>query len=212
MPDAAKQKAYSHKWYMENRERLLVRRKIRYQDNREAVLKQISAYACAHPEIRKKSERNYRKNHRAKLLEQCREYYRNNLNREMERSRVKGRKAYSENKEKILARNRAWAAKNRDFKRLASSKKRALKRAATVNLKAISDWTKSVLSKRSVICYYCQKPTSTKNIHFDHIIALINGGAHSVENLCVACAHCNLSKGRKPVRVWTKINQQLLEL
>jgi len=98
--------------------------------------------------------------------------------------------------------------------RARSNKRRALKKAASVNLKGINNFIKGVFSKPFAFCYYCGKRTSTKLIHFDHIVALAKGGLHSVENLCVSCAACNLSKGAKPLLEWARENaeQQLLNL
>lgn len=94
----------------------------------------------------------------------------------------------------------------------AAMKRRALKKAATVNLRAITSWMRRIRSKASAVCYYCEATIPTSQIHMDHIVALANGGAHSVENLCVSCNHCNASKGAKPVRAWIRMGQQLLEL
>lgn len=59
---------------------------------------------------------------------------------------------------------------------------------------------------------YCEKTISTKNIHFDHIVALIKGGPHSVENLCVSCSRCNRSKGAKTIKEWLQSGQQFLNI
>ncbi len=90
--------------------------------------------------------------------------------------------------------------------------RRALQKAATINLASIEDWMQSVRSKRTARCYWCDKPVPTNSIHFDHIVPIIKGGPHSVENLCVACIPCNLKKGKKSARLWVRMGQQTLEL
>lgn len=96
----------------------------------------------------------------------------------------------------------------------ATQKRRALERAATVNLLGIRAFVKGVKSKPSAVCYYCQRKVSTAHVHFDHIIALSRGGLHAVENLCVSCSACNMSKGAKPMTEWARtcVPQQLLNL
>lgn len=46
-------------------------------------------------------------------------------------------------------------------------------------------------------CFYCGGQTLKKNRHVDHVIPLSRGGTHSVSNLAIACADCNLRKGTK---------------
>ena len=36
--------------------------------------------------------------------------------------------------------------------------------------------------------------------------------AHAVDNLCVSCATCNLTKHNQSVRTWVRVGQQFLEL
>lgn len=49
-------------------------------------------------------------------------------------------------------------------------------------------------------CYICDTTlTDQTGRHLEHIIPIVAGGAHSKENVAVSCAHCNLSKGAKPL-------------
>lgn len=43
-------------------------------------------------------------------------------------------------------------------------------------------------------CHMCRRKCSGTNLHLDHVIPLSRGGTHTLENLRVACAKCNLSK------------------
>ena len=130
----------------------------------------------------------YRQKNLQKRLENCREWYRKN--------RYKP--------EFILKRRRS------DI--LAQQKRRALKSGAAINLQAIKQWMDKVKNKRAAKCYHCQNRIPTTEIHFDHIVALSAGGEHSIRNLCVSCPSCNLKKGAKPLRLWVKTGQQILEL
>jgi 5-methylcytosine-specific restriction endonuclease McrA len=43
-------------------------------------------------------------------------------------------------------------------------------------------------------CHMCKRKCSGTNLHIDHVIPLSRGGTHTLENLRVACATCNMSK------------------
>lgn len=49
------------------------------------------------------------------------------------------------------------------------------------------------------ICEYCSQPG---RMTMDHIVPLVSGGAHDVDNVAVACRRCNQSKGRKALLGW----------
>lgn len=49
-------------------------------------------------------------------------------------------------------------------------------------------------------CSYCGNTEGP--FHLDHIHPWSKGGSHSVDNLCVACVSCNLSKSDKTLEEW----------
>lgn len=78
-------------------------------------------------------------------------------------------------------------------------KRRAIKRnAKTGDRRAIAAIYKRAASKASIKCYLCRNRIPIGKRHVDHIIPLSKGGSHSPENLAIACAFCNVSKGNKP--------------
>jgi 5-methylcytosine-specific restriction endonuclease McrA len=91
-------------------------------------------------------------------------------------------------------------------------RRRALLATSKINLRSIKQWITEVKSKQSANCYYCGKRIPTKLIHFDHIVPLSKGGPHSVDNLCVSCSSCNLSKSTKSVQAFIVTGQQILSL
>lgn len=53
-------------------------------------------------------------------------------------------------------------------------------------------------------CQYCG--TTDGQFHVDHIVPRIKGGQDTLDNLVVACASCNLSKGSKSASEWMGIS------
>jgi hypothetical protein len=52
------------------------------------------------------------------------------------------------------------------------------------------------------VCRYCQCDDAA--FHLDHVVPASKGGGSSVDNLVVACAPCNLSKGAKTLEEWIR--------
>jgi hypothetical protein len=63
--------------------------------------------------------------------------------------------------------------------------------------KAVRDY---VYERDADRCRYCG--TEDGPFHLDHIHPVALGGDNDPENLAVACAACNLSKGAKPLNEW----------
>jgi len=56
---------------------------------------------------------------------------------------------------------------------------------------------RSVWERANRHCEYCHMPASAYvgSFHVDHIVARQHGGEASLENLALACLHCNQRKG-----------------
>ncbi len=211
---AANRREYERQWYQENRARHLATSRAAYQRNREKRLQQTKTWAKAHPDLIKKTQKKHRNTHLEEHHRRNKEWYATQGKSEafLRRKREYRRLRYLRNRELILSRNKRWRDSNKARITARDMKRRALKKSASINLRQITEWIANIKQKRFATCYYCGTRTKTDNIHFDHIVALANGGAHSIENLCVSCEFCNLSKGSKPVRLWIQSGQQLLEL
>lgn len=118
-------------------------------------------------------------------------------------------KYYSKNGDKMRNRSKAWYRAN-PGRHHAHVMKRRLKCGEVPE--SIRIFIDGVKARATAKCYYCEKMFSTKRIHFDHVIPLSRGGAHSIENLCVSCAPCNLHKHATPIEDWYKLGQQILSL
>lgn len=191
---------------------MLKRSRERYIANRENRLAQSKQYAITHPEVRENAWRKYQTINKDKCRQQNREYYQRNLKAQRERCARKNKKNYQRDRLKILEANRKWRQANREHVRAKTMKRKALLLGAAVNLKRIKEWMASVKSRPTATCYYCSCEIQSRLVHFDHIVALSKGGPHSIENLCVSCAACNLSKKAKSISAWVRIGQQVLSL
>lgn len=84
---------------------------------------------------------------------------------------------------------------------------KARKRGARIGKNSdIRRWLESWHGKKSVKCFWCNGSFPPRDCHQDHIAPLSKGGAHSVENLCVSCATCNIKKYNTLPDAW---NEQL---
>lgn len=119
--------------------------------------------------------------------------------------RDKDRAAYNKSE-----RERRNNAKGRASRAAHESKRRAARRLSPIACDGVNEYFRKTKSSRSVRCYYCGSAVSGSVSHIDHMIPLARGGAHSVENLCIACPSCNLRKGKKTHFEFIKDGQMLL--
>lgn len=191
--------------------------------NPEKYRQKEKAIYLANPEgKRAANQRRYAK-HGDTLRKRSSEYRRLNP----EKKRAQDKRYAAENSEKIrIARNARYAAnpqgqavrgkryvKNHpEVPRRAASKYRAMKLKATVgDTNLITEWEATWKSKKTVSCYWCRKRVKTSRVHVDHVVPLSKGGEHSVDNLCVSCERCNLTKQAKLPEEFVKtIKQPLL--
>lgn len=170
----------------------------------------------------KNKERNdaYMKQWRAvnPRAEYCREWRALNPNRAAE--------YYAENREAILAYSAQWTRDhpeqrremcanwkkaNPEALRSYGSRRRARKRGLDGNGYTKKD-VKILLFTQQGKCAYCLLGLDA-TYHVDHILSLARGGSNGADNICLACASCNLSKGSKLLHTeWTPpIQKHLLD-
>jgi 5-methylcytosine-specific restriction endonuclease McrA len=59
-----------------------------------------------------------------------------------------------------------------------------------------------IKARDKMVCHLCKKVVSDKDLHFDHVIPLTKGGAHSHENIAVSHRWCNQTKGARIVSLF----------
>ena len=184
-------------WYRKNRERVIAQQR-RYQSENQDIVKAAHKRRYSNPEYRAKMlDRNaaWLKAHPGYSLKRTKEWQ-------------------TRNREMVRAKHRVWSKSpaGKAWYQARDHARRAAKLAVTINPDSILLFISVTRLKPSVICYYCQKSTPGRTCHFDHIIPLSKGGAHSIENLCVSCPKCNQTKLNKPIQEWVRLGQQILAL
>jgi 5-methylcytosine-specific restriction endonuclease McrA len=171
-------------------------------------------YRQAHPEISREYARRYRREHpevRAAYYESRREalaeydHHRYQNNREAKLAH--NRRYHQENREAVARRNRLHRQYNHqailerdrlryesdpDRFRSYSRNRHARKRNAPGSHTAADIAAQRTRQKGR--CYWCGEKVG-RHYHVDHVVPLALGGSNGPENLVIACAHCNLSKG-----------------
>lgn len=202
--DREKKRQQDAAYYLANKQKILAKVKEYYRNNLSAKKSYALEYYKKH---RQEVVARYHQNPEISLARSG-AWKKNNPRRHSEHSQ----KYYKSHLDKIKEYARAYRKSHPGAHAAIIHKRRALQRSATINLAKISEWMRSIRSKSCAKCYYCGCKVRGKRLHFDHIVALANGGAHSVENLCVSCSVCNQSKHTKFIRTWVKMGQQVLEL
>jgi 5-methylcytosine-specific restriction endonuclease McrA len=156
---------------------------------------------------REYQQRRFRDN--PELHEAAKERWRTNARKNYKNDRKNYKSAWREaNKGRVREHNARWVSKNRDRvlelqrnrrrahpekEREKKRRRRARKRGAEVG---VVDYA-AVIARTRGLCSLCNCLVPEGYGHFDHIVPLDKGGAHSTENLQLLCYHCNCSKGAK---------------
>lgn len=165
-------------------------------------------WARANPaRAKEKSARYYREN-RERVISRTSEYHAKNA----EHYRAYSAEYYAANRDRRLAENAAWARNNGEARAAAAAARRARKAASPESDPTLT-WRR-VAERDGMECAYCPTvcdpedyTTSTRKngakhkaigpTHptLDHIVPLVRGGAHSMDNAVLACRRCNAEKG-----------------
>lgn len=171
------------------------------------------AYRDAHADERKISKKIYAKANAEKIAAYQRVYRRAHI------AKISAYNAanYVANTDLIKARTSAYRAANFEHARdvtnawrdlhperiLDISRQQHGRRRAWIAGAVVTKADYSViLSEHGMVCHICGFDILTRSdLHFDHVIPLAKGGAHSFENIRPSHAVCNLRKGARIVEV-----------
>jgi 5-methylcytosine-specific restriction endonuclease McrA len=143
--------------------------------------------------------RQWRAKHPGKAAEYSREW-----RAKSEDNRQKQREAnlrwYYNNHDYALARNREWQRANPAKLYIQSARRYARKKKVGGRITAFD--VKRMYKSQNGRCWYCLCDLKNTGYHIDHRIPLSRDGTNQLNNLCLSCPKCNLSKGAKLPQEW----------
>jgi 5-methylcytosine-specific restriction endonuclease McrA len=177
------QKEYQHNWYLNNKERHNALSKAAVELRKEERKEYAHKYYLEHKDYYKKIQQSWNSTH-AELRKEYTKRFRENRGEEYK---------------KIEKRVRAeWGHKNKDAICAISARRRALKLNATGN-GITSEQAIQLKKETGGRCVYCGQ---IKKLTIDHVIPLVSGGRHDVDNAVPACQSCNSKKKDKSLLVF----------
>lgn len=199
-------KAYREK----HRERLREQNRKWRQENGAWRRAYEKKYWAAHPEARKRKVKAAYLKNRVLRTAQIKAY------KESRREHFKKvQRAYDslpERRVKRAACTKRWLKAHPEFIKARNVKRKALMRGASSGTRGANEMIQRWKRLKNFTCYYCQEKFPVKQLHIDHVLAISRGGEHIEENLCAACATCNLRKHAHSVTELTFVPQRLLAL
>lgn len=149
------------------------------------------SYNCRTCE-RKIAKKSYKK---TRTKEKQRKYYEEHREEVLERSREN----YQANKEHRLAKGKEYREKNPHVFKRADKKRRELlanaEREPYTREEIIQRDSERIGGELVCICQICNEPIwDLKELHIDHIIPIIEGGADAPHNVRAAHKKCNISR------------------
>lgn len=143
-------------------------------------------YQKEHYQENEEYYKEYNKRYHQKNIEE----YKKRSQKNIEKIKKYRKRYYQKNIEKYKGYVKKYCQKNPEKIREKSSKRRALKLKVTAG---IVDY-EEIKDRDKMNCYLCGEDITDDNYHFDHVYPLSKGGAHSMDNIKVTHARCNLVK------------------
>jgi 5-methylcytosine-specific restriction endonuclease McrA len=177
---APKYREYQRRWIKENAERRKAYEQSWYLANRDEVNERARKWAQANPEKVREIQRAWRERnpeqHRAAV----------------KRARLANRDGFNETRNR-----RMRTPKGRAERIEASQRRRARMLGNGYEVISAAAWD-AKLAEYEGRCAYCGDAATQR----DHVIPLVRGGSHTLDNLVPACGPCNRSKGDKLLNEW----------
>lgn len=174
-------------WYLSNKERHKITSDKWKKKNSEKCIMYAKKYRDNNKEKRLGLQRAWRSNNKEKMREYDRKYYW----RDPEAARAKRHNQYWAAPEKYRKRSNDWQRAHPELNRVWSLNYWARKKAAEGSFTAEDIQNLYVLQWAR--CYYCTISIEEK-YHIDHMTPITRSGSNWVDNLCLACPRCNLTK------------------
>lgn len=179
----------------------------RYVVNREAILARQRSNP-RDPDALSAYQRRYRKANRDRLRAKMRRW--SEANPEWRRSY--NANYYRENSESMRLKARAWRAANHD-RILAANRERAAAMRGAESEKGIT--VRALRQRDGDTCSYCDcelmfertNSYEPNKASVDHVVPLVKGGAHTWDNVVIACLRCNIRKRDRNVDEWQAVRE-----
>lgn len=167
-----------------------------YDENRGVILEQCREYRIENIDKVKTREKNYRQRHKEEKSARDKQY------RDANKKKVSKRKQESHllNREKDNERVKRWKKANPERVRSLNADRRARKLGAEGDGFTVDDRRLQLRSQKG-LCWWCGKPMG-KDISDDHIVPLVKGGKHDPRNIVLCHLVCNLSKNDSLPQDW----------
>ena|SRR5260221_9439272 len=149
-----------------------------YRDNKERFAEYAKEYRETHSTEIKEINRKYQISHL--------EYYR----------KLQGR---PDQKRRRSEYGKQWRRENKSKCREYFARHKALKNQADGSFTGNDILAQHKRQKGR--CYYCKEEMGSK-YHIEHVVPLSRGGSNNLDNIVLACPHCNLSKRDKLPCEW----------
>lgn len=158
--------------------------------NKERLSASSAAYRAADIESARARSREWNRQNRGRVRETMQTWRAGNHDRLSEYRRAY-RAGHADQTKSAM---QEWHARNPTKRREYEARRRAIMRSAAIGP---ADYS-AVIERSGGVCGICSTPVGDWSaIHFDHIVPLSRGGAHSADNLQVAHAACNMRKHNK---------------
>lgn len=163
-----------------------------YVKNKSKICSKTTAYQKLH--------RDKTKIYRTRWSAKNKDYHPLWRNKNPNAARVASERWQAKNPHRRRQISQAYRARNPDYIVRCNAKRRSRTGLDSQFDPLIDAMVKNVRARSAIECAYCMK--RIQEFHIDHIVPLSRGGLNLIENLCVACVPCNLSKGSKLLSEW----------
>jgi 5-methylcytosine-specific restriction endonuclease McrA len=188
------QAAYARSWRLAHPERVKKQKMENYWKHHDEIRARRKAHYWENRDELVAKTQEYKKAHRKELAAASREYYAAHREEQQPRHLIYSRT----HREEASERQKKWIIAHPDTYAIHGAKRKALKLNAPGSGITANEW-KELKVEHGQRCAYCNE---IKPLTMDHIVPLINGGAHDVSNIVPACRSCNSSKRQTPLLVW----------
>lgn len=184
--ESRKEKISAQRRTDEYREANRLDKRARYHADKENSQERMRRYRREHPETMQAIEKRRRENHKNVIAERKKQWQQSDTYKEYQ---------------KVYRKEYRQTEKGQLIARTTRHKRRAQKHTSA-HYTAAQVLEQVERQKRK--CYYCKAKFADgkRAYHIEHIVPLSRGGSNTIENIVLACPHCNLSKSDKLPHEW----------